>query len=38
MKPKNTTQAYSEFNWLARQPGKADRDLKIKSADLALDI
>ncbi len=29
--------AFSEFHYLASQPGKDNRDLKIKSADLALD-
>lgn len=29
--------AYAEFHYLASQPGKDNRDLKIKSADLALD-
>lgn len=35
---KNLNQAYAEFNWLARQSGKANHELKVKSADLALDI
>jgi hypothetical protein len=30
-------EAFSEFHYLASQPGKDNRDLKIKSADLALD-
>lgn len=30
-------EAFSEFHYLASQPGKENRDLKIKSADLALD-
>lgn len=30
-------EAFSEFHYLASQPGKNNRDLKIKSADLALD-
>ncbi|MBX3021967.1 MAG: tetratricopeptide repeat protein [Bdellovibrionales bacterium] len=30
-------EAFSEFHYLASQPGKNDRDLKVKSADLALD-
>jgi tetratricopeptide (TPR) repeat protein len=30
-------EAFSEFHFLASQPGKEHRDLKIKSADLALD-
>lgn len=34
---KNYTQGLAEFHFLATQPGKANRDLKVKSADLALD-
>lgn len=30
-------EAFSEFHFLASQPGKDHRDLKVKSADLALD-
>ncbi len=30
-------EAFSEFHYLASMPGKDNRDLKIKSADLALD-
>lgn len=30
-------EAFSEFHYLASQPGKENRDLKVKSADLALD-
>lgn len=30
-------EAFAEFHYLASQPGKENRDLKIKSADLALD-
>jgi tetratricopeptide (TPR) repeat protein len=30
-------QAFSEFHYLASMPGKDGRDLKVKSADLALD-
>lgn len=30
-------QAFNEFHALATQPGKENRDLKVKSADLALD-
>lgn len=30
-------EAFSEFHYLALQPGKDNRDLKVKSADLALD-
>lgn len=32
-----TQEAFSEFHYLASQPGKDNRDLKVKSADLALD-
>ncbi len=34
---KRTKDAFNEFHYLASQPGRENKDLKVKSADLALD-